>query len=277
MEDRDLAKMLKWTVGVVIFIVGFLVLNPIVIVSPGERGVVVTMGAVQSVVLEEGLHFRTPFVQSVAILDVRMQKEEVQTGAASKDLQVLNTTIALNYHLDEGTVPMLYQKIGMNYKVRVIDPAVQEAVKAATAKYTAEEAITKRSDVREDIKKILTERLAREYIKVDEVSITDFDFSKSFNDAIEAKVTAEQQALQAKNVLEQRKFEAEQIVVTAKANAESIKVQSEAANNEKYVALKALEVQSEAVKKWNGQLPTSMIPGGSLPFVNVNSDTNTKR
>jgi regulator of protease activity HflC (stomatin/prohibitin superfamily) len=277
MEDRDLAKMLKWIVGTVIVIVGFLVLNPIVIVSPGERGVVITMGAVQSVVLDEGLHFRTPFVQSVAILDVRMQKEEVQTGAASKDLQVLNTTIALNYHLDEGTVPMLYQKIGTNYKVRVIDPAVQEAVKAATAKYTAEEAITKRSDVREDIKKILTERLAREYIKVDEVSITDFDFSKSFNDAIEAKVTAEQQALQAKNVLEQKKFEAEQIVVTAKANAESIKVQSEAANNEKYVALKALEVQSEAVKKWNGQLPTSMIPGGSLPFVNVNSDNNTKR
>jgi regulator of protease activity HflC (stomatin/prohibitin superfamily) len=270
-------RAVKWMIIGAICLIGFVVLNPLVIISPGERGVIVNLGAVQNNILDEGLHFRTPFVQSIQTMNVQIQKEEVQTGAASKDLQELNTTIALNYHLNPETVNTLYQKVGLQYRSRIIDPAVQEAVKAATAKYTAEEAVTKRAEVRDTIKKLLTERLAREYIAVDEVSITDFDFSKSFNDAIEAKVTAEQQALQAKNVLEQKKFEAEQIVVTAKATAESIKLQSEAANNEKYVALKALEVQLEAIKKWNGQLPAQMIPNGALPIIDLNNDGSRRR
>lgn len=265
-------KLIKWLIGVLIGAFLFMLLNPFVIITAGERGIVMNMGAVSENVLGEGLHMRVPFVQAVKVLDVKIQKETVTAGAASKDLQQLRTIIALNYHLDPSLVNQLYQKIGMQYKDRIIDPAIQEAVKAATAKYTAEEAITKRALVREDIKTLITGRLEREYIIVDEVSITDFDFSNEFNKAIEAKVTAEQQALQAKNVLEQKKFEAEQRITTARAEAEAIKLQSEAANNEKYVALKALEVQSEAVKKWDGHLPTQMIPGSSVPFIKIEKD-----
>ena len=269
-------KAIIWCVVGAVLLILFLLLNPIVLIGAGERGVVLNLGAVSDTIMNEGLNFITPFVQSVHVFDVKMQKDEIQTGAASKDLQEVKTMIALNYHLVPTEVNKLYQNIGTDFKNRVIDPSIQEAVKAATAKFTAEEAITKRQAVREEIKKLLSERLAREFIAVDEVSITDFDFSPEFNKAIEAKVTAEQQALQSKNVLEQKKFEAEQIVVTATATAQSIRIQSEAANNEKYVALKALEVQSEAVRKWNGVLPTQMIPGATVPFLNLRTDTDRK-
>jgi regulator of protease activity HflC (stomatin/prohibitin superfamily) len=276
MRDMEISAGVKLMVGAVLCLIAFLLLNPLVIIYPGQRGVVINMGAVQNQIMNEGLNFRTPFIQSVVKLNVQMQKETVNAKAASKDLQELSTTIALNYHLDPTSVNQLYQKIGMDYKERIIDPAIQEAVKAATARYTAEEAVTKRAQVRDDIKTLLTERLAREYNVVDEVSITDFDFSKEFNKAIEAKVTAEQSALQAKNVLEQKRFEAEQIVVTATATAQSIKIQSEAANNEKYVSLKALEVQEKAIEKWNGVLPTQMIPNGAVPILRLNGDDSRR-
>jgi regulator of protease activity HflC (stomatin/prohibitin superfamily) len=268
-EVRQMDSVTKWAIGIGVFVVAlvlFVVLNPIVIISPGERGVVITLGAVEDKILNEGLHFRTPFVQGVAVMNVQIQKDEVETGAASKDLQELKTTIALNYHLEPTTVNTLYQKIGLQYKVRVIDPAIQESVKAATAKYTAEEAITKRSEVRDTIKQLVTVRLAKEFIIVDEVSITDFDFSKSFNDAIEAKVTAEQEALQAKNVLEKVKFQAEQRVAQATAEAEAIRIQAESISKqggESYVQLKAIE-------RWDGKLPQQFVPGSAVPFLDLN-------
>lgn len=260
----SLLKSISITLGVIILIT---ILNPCVIIGAGERGVVLNMGAVSEKIMQEGFNWRVPFVQSVKTMDVRIQKENVASGAASKDLQELRTTIALNYHLDPNQVNTLYQKIGSDYKMRIIDPAIQEAVKAATAKYTAEEAITKRALVREDIKSLVSERLAREFIIVDEVSITDFDFSKSFNDAIEAKVTAEQSALQAKNVLEQKKYEAEQTITTARAEAEKIRIQAESIakqGGESYVKLKAIE-------RWDGKLPEQMIPGSAVPFIDVSS------
>jgi regulator of protease activity HflC (stomatin/prohibitin superfamily) len=274
--DSGVKAVIWGVVGLVLLII-VLILNPIVLIGAGERGVVLNLGAVSNTIMNEGLNFRTPFIQSVHVFDVKMQKDEVETGAASKDLQEVKTTIALNYHLMVDQVNKLYQNIGTDFKRRIIDPAIQEAVKAATAKFTAEEAITKRQEVREEIKKILTARLQREYIVVDEVSITDFDFSNEFNRAIEEKVTAEQKALQAKNTLEQKRYEAEQIVVTATATAQSIKIQSEAANNEKYVALKALDVQSEAVKKWDGKLPVQMIPGSAVPFIHIGQDSERSR
>ena len=260
------------TKSVIVLICGFVVLvilvilNPFVIIPAGHRGVVMNWGAVSQEIFNEGLHWRTPIVQSVATIDIQIQKEEVKVGAASKDLQELSTIVALNYHLDPTKVNELYQGIGLKYNERIIDPAVQEAVKAATAKYTAEEAITKRSEVKEAIKNLLTSRLAKEYIVVDEVSIKDFDFSKSFNDAIEAKVTAEQEALQAKNVLEKVKFQAEQRIAQATAEAEAIKIQAESISKQggqSYVNLKAIE-------KWDGKLPVQMIPNATVPFLDLN-------
>lgn len=129
------------------FVVGLVLvsaINPFVIIGPGKRGVVMNWGAVSNDVLKEGLHFRMPIVQKIQVIDVQIQKEEVTAGAASKDLQELSTVVALNYNLDPNKVNLLYQEIGLDYTSRIIDPAIQESVKSAAAKYTAEEAITKR-------------------------------------------------------------------------------------------------------------------------------------
>ena len=212
----------------VVVVVFLLLINPFVIISAGERGVILTWGAVGDNIMGEGVHLRIPIAQKVKQLDVKIQKEEVVVEAASKDLQTVSSVIALNYHLQPDRVNKLWQNIGNDYKERIIDPAIQEAMKAATAKYTAEELITKRQNVKEDTKSLLAERLVKEYILVDELSIVNFDFSPSFNSAIEAKVTAEQNALAAKNKLEQVKFEAEQRISQAKGEAEAIKIQAQA-------------------------------------------------
>jgi regulator of protease activity HflC (stomatin/prohibitin superfamily) len=240
--------------------------NPFVIVKAGERGVVLNWGAVSDKILNEGISWRVPVKQKVEKLDVKIQKEEADATAASKDLQTVTTKIALNYHLNPEYVNKLWQNVGSDYKIRIIDPAIQEAIKAITAKYTAEELVTKRQTVKEEIKLLLVDRLAKEYIITDELSIVNFDFSESFNKAIEAKVTAEQNALAAKNKLEQSKYEADQRIAQAKGEAEAIKIQAEAIQSQggaEYVNLKAVE-------KWNGVLPVQMIPNATVPFINLN-------
>ncbi len=264
-ENASDKKLFKWIYrGIVILVLVVLFFLSTTIVQAGERGVVLRLGSVNRV-MEEGFHFNIPFVERVKILNVQTQKEQVDAMSASKDLQTVTTTVALNYNLDPKSVEVLWEKIGKDYKSRVIDPAIQEAVKASTAKFTAEQLVTDRSEVRDEIKKNLTKRLKAEYILVTEVSIVNFGFSKSFDDAIEAKVTAEQNALAAKNKLKQVEFEAEQRITQAKAEAEAIAIQAEAIQSQggaEYVNLKAIE-------KWDGDLPNYMM-GNSIPLINLN-------
>lgn len=264
--DKTIVKILL-RVGLGILLVTLL-FGSFTIISTGQRGVKMRLGVIKEV-LVEGLHFKVPLIDKIVKMDVQTQKEEVEVSAASKDLQTVSSKIALNYHLEEGSVNLLWQKIGKDYKQRIVDPSIQEAVKSTTAKYTAEELITKRELVKEEAKLALKERLKNEFIIVDDLSIVNFDFSVEFNKAIESKQTAVQDALRAENDLRRIKTEAEQRVAQAQAEAQAIRLQSEAANNDKYVSLKALEVQLKAVEKWNGVLPSQMVPGGSVPFVNL--------
>lgn len=234
------------------------------IIPAGERGVVLKLGAVNRV-LSDGFHFKIAMVEKVKKLDVKTQKEQVSATAASKDLQNVTTVVALNYNLEPDKVGELWKTIGEDYKVRIIDPAIQEAIKAATAKYTAEELITKRELVRDEIKTTLVARLQKEFIQTTEVSIVDFRFSEAFDSAIELKVTAEQNALASKNKLEQTKYEAEQRIAQAKGEAEAIRIQSQAIQAEGG----AEYVQLQAIKQWKGDVPTYMM-GNAVPFINLN-------
>lgn len=255
-----------WAIaGGIVAIILFLILNPLVIIKPGTRGVLVRMGATQDRILEEGIHWVAPIIYKIKRMDVTIQKEERSASASSKDMQTVTSRIAINYHLDPLAVNILYPKLKRNYSSRVIAPAIEEFVKQTTAQFTAEELITKREQVKQDLKKALTENLATHNIIVDDVFITDFSFSEGFNKSIEAKVTAEQRALESKNKLEQVKYEAEQKITQAKAEAESIRIQAEAINSqggEDYVQL-------QAIAKWNGVLPTQMIPGATVPILNL--------
>lgn len=267
--DQALSRGIK--VGSIVFVafIVFTVFKPFVIVDAGNRGVVTHFGAVQvDKVLGEGFHWVIPFYESVKEVNVQIRKAEGDGDAASKDLQTVHARIALNFHLKPAQVAQTYQDIGDLDTVaeRIISPAVQEAVKAVTAKYTAEELITKRPEVRDQINSFVHARMDRHGIALDEFSIVNFRFSDSFNASIEAKVTAEQNTLKAQKDLERIKFEAEQKVATAKAEAESLRLQKQEVTPE-LVRLREIEMQGRAIEKWNGKLPD--VTGGTIPFINV--------
>jgi len=244
------------------------ILNPFVIVDAGERGVVLNFGAVQETVLGEGLHLRVPFMQKVIMMDVRIQKSQTDAQSVSKDLQDTKSTIAVNYHISPDKVNNIYQGIGTSFKERIIDPAVQEVVKAITARYTAVELITQREKVRNEIKDLLKQRLITYNILVDDFSIVNFSFSQQFETAIEAKQTAEQLALKAQRDLERIKIEAEQKVASAKAEAESLRLQKENVTPQ-LIQLRKIEASIKAIDKWDGHLPK--VSSGAVPFLDLKS------
>ena len=140
-------------------LVFFLFLSPWVKVGAGERGVVLNFGAVQKNVLGEGLHFRIPIMQQVVLMDVKVQKAVTDAASASSDLQDVTSSVALNYHVVPDKANVVYQTLGVDFKNRIIDPAIQEVMKAVSARYTAEELITKRAAVSEAMRENLAERL----------------------------------------------------------------------------------------------------------------------
>jgi regulator of protease activity HflC (stomatin/prohibitin superfamily) len=251
--------------GIILLI--FVFSRPWVQVGAGERGVVLNFGAVQDNVIGEGLHFRIPVVQTVALMDVKVQKSLTNAAASSSDLQEVSSEVALNYHIIPDKANVVYQTIGVNFKERIIDPAVQEVVKAVTARYTAEELITKRPAVSEAMRANLSERLLEHNIAVDAFSIVGFSFSKIFMEAIESKQTAEQLALKARRDLERIKIEAEQKITAATAEAESLRLQR-ANISPDLIELRRIEANLKAIDKWNGILP-QVTGGGAVPFIGI--------
>ncbi|AEB10260.1 prohibitin family protein [Desulfobacca acetoxidans] len=252
-------------IGIILLL--FLLSRPWVQVGAGERGVILNFGAVQDYVLGEGLHFRMPVVQTIALMDVKVQKSLTNAAASSSDLQEVSSEVALNYHIIPDKANVVYQTIGVYFKDRIIDPAVQEVVKAVTARYTAEELITKRPAVSEAMRTTLSERLMEHNIAVDAFSIVGFSFSKIFMEAIEAKQTAEQLALKARRDLERIKIEAEQKITAATAEAESLRLQR-ANISPDLIELRRVEANLRAIEKWNGILP-QVTGGGAVPFIGI--------
>lgn len=257
------------------FMIGIKVLTAIVvivvflqcfyIVSAGERAVLSTFGNPSMKEISEGLHLKIPVVQSVVIMDIKTQKYEADLTAASKDLQDVNTKIAINYRLTSDKVPEIYKTIGISYADKVIYPMEQEINKATTAKFTAEELITKRDAVREKMKSDLYAKLLPRGIIVEEISIINFKFSDSFTQAIELKVTAEQNALAAKNKLAQTEYEAQQRVAQATGEADAIIIQTKAImtqGGENYIKL-------QQINKWNGVLP--VVTSTTTPFIDIST------
>src|SRR3970040_14439 len=248
-------------------LVGFLLLHPWVQIGAGERGVVLNFGAVQKNVLGEGRHFRMPVMQKVAIMDVKVQKAVTDATSASADLQDVASSVALNYHVIPDKANVVYQTIGVEFKERIIDPAIQEVMKAVSARYSAEELITKRAAVSEAMRANLAERLLPNNIAGDAVSIVAFSFSKIFTEAIESKQTAEQLALKARRDLDRIKIEAEQKITAAQAEAESLRLQRANISTD-LIELRKIEANLKAIEKWNGILP-QVTGGGAVPFIGV--------
>jgi regulator of protease activity HflC (stomatin/prohibitin superfamily) len=254
---------------VAVVIVVFLIFSgSLVIIGPGQRGVVINFGAVSPTVWDEGLHFKIPVYQRVEKMDVRVQKEQTEAAAASKDLQDTHSTIAVNFNIIPDKAGWVFQNIGRGYNERVIDPVTQEVVKAVTARYTAVELITNREKIRTEIKDLLKARLLDYHISVVDVSIVNFKFSAQFTQAIENKQTAEQMALKASRDLDRIKIEAQQKIAAAQAEAESLRLQRQNITTD-LVELRRIEAMQEAIRKWNGVLP--QVTGGAMPFIDAKS------
>lgn len=259
---------------VVALIIILFVFKPWVQVGAGERGIVQNFGAVQDVVLGEGLHFKIPVVQTVILMDVKIQKVKTDAESSSSDLQDVDLSVALNYHIIPEKANLVYQTIGVEYKDRIIDPAIQEVMKAVSARYTAEELITKRPTVSAEMQESLKQRLLASNISVDAFAIINFRFSETFTEAIEAKQTAEQNALKAKRDLDRIKVEAEQTIAAATAEAEALRLQKMNISPD-LIELRKIEANLIAIEKWNGILP-QVTGSGAIPFIGVGDVIKSK-
>jgi len=248
-------------VAVVLTLIG-IILASFATVPPGHRGVVVRLGSVQDRILGEGFYTIQPFTEHIEVMSVRTLKYETKAEAASKDLQDTATTVALNFHLQADKVNYIYQTIGKDYQDTYIAPASQEVVKAVTANYNAEELITQRPRVKQDIEDSLKARLEPRGIVMETVSITDFTFSDEFHNAVESKVTAKQLALKAENDLVRIKIEAQQAVEKAKGESEAIRIlQDQLSRSPEYTKFLATQ-------KWDGKMPL-VVGEGSMPLISV--------
>lgn len=275
--------------GVVAAIALLVIWNAMIAVPSGHVGVVHRLGAVNMQHLEEGLSFKVPFLDAVEEVDVRLRKAENKATAASKDLQVVSTQVAVQYSLDGPTMPKTFQNIGLRHVVEstAIDPGITESVKAITAQYTAEQLVTQRAQVKNKIQEAieafvnttLEQKGVIGAVRLANVAITDFEFSQEFNRAIEEKVRAEQEALKAENEKLRRVTQAEAAYEEQKlgADAESYKltVESEAraaAIKREAQALKDNPdlIQLRIAEKWDGKLP-QIAGGGAIPLLNIDS------
>ena len=237
-------------------------------VGAGEQGVLLKFGAVTGEIKDEGLYFKVPFVHQVVLMSTQIQKYTATATSSSKDLQVVSTEVTLNYQLNATQVGEIYRTMRRQYESRIIQPYIQEAVKSVTANYNAEELITQRPAVKSELQTFVTERLAPLGMNVVELSITDFQFSATFQQAIEAKVTAVQQALEAENALARVEFEAEQEIAKARAEAEGLRLQKQQITTQ-LLKLRQIEVQRAAVLKWNGVMPQVVTSGVPVPMLDV--------
>jgi regulator of protease activity HflC (stomatin/prohibitin superfamily) len=257
-------------VGIILFLL--FAFKPWAQVGAGQRGIVLNFGAVENTVLDEGIHFRVPVMQTIILMDVQIQKAITDAASASSDLQDVDLSVALNYHIIPDKANVVYQTIGVEFKARIIDPAIQEVMKAVTARYTAEELITKRPAVSTEMKEALTQRMLESNIAVDAFSIVSFSFSQTFTDAIEAKQTAEQNALKAKRDLDRIRVEAEQTIAAATAEAEALRLQKMNISPD-LIELRKIEANLKAIEKWNGILP-EVTGAGAIPFIGVGEAKN---
>ncbi len=233
-------------------------------IDQGERGIVLSFGKVTTV-WAEGLHFKVPFRDDVKRVDVRTRSISVEAQAGSKDQQSVHTRVSVNYHLDESKVSEIYGKIGVddNKIISIIEPRIQDAVKSVTSKYNSDQLLSMREVLKDEIIQRLKQKLGGYYLELEATQITDFKFATQYQNAIEAKQVAEQNALKAKNDLERIKVESEQRIVQANAEAKAIQIQVEAIRTQggaEYVQLKAIE-------KWNGILP--QYTGSNTPILNL--------
>jgi len=258
-------------IGILLFIVFIILWGTFVIVPAGHRGVVLWWGSVEKRIMGEGLNFKVPIAERVIKVDVRVQPHPFkEIDAASKEYQMVKLTGMMNFHIDPSFVNDLYQKVGLDFANKVIDPAFNDFVKEVVPIYLITEILPRREDIRKRAMMKLGDNLARYHIIVDDIYFANIRFSPEYEKAVEAKQVAQQQVETQRQVLAQREIEAQQKVATAKGEAESILVVAQGqakANDALSRSISPILVQYKGIERWNGILP--QVSGGAVPFIDL--------
>src|SRR5437867_10540632 len=268
--------------GIVTFVVIIIVMfESVVVVEAGHRGVVLYVGAVENRVLGEGIHFIIPFAEQVIQMEVRTLKFEANASAASNDLQEVQTTVALNYHISPSQANVIYQQLGADYADRIIAQTIQESVKESVAKFNAEELITKRATAKAVIAQSIGNTLSTRNIVVETVFITDFKFSQAFASQVESKVVAFQKFLTEQNNLLAIQVIANQTVVQAQAQARANVAKAGGESQAIKIITQQLRqspqyLQWQAINRWNGQMPYAL-GGSGVPFFQLPTPTTQQQ
>ena len=261
----------KIVLSFIIFLVlvGLLIFfNSFTSVPTGYVGIRTRFGKASQDVVQEGLNLQIPMIERIVLMDCRTQKAEIDCSTASRDLQEVTLKVAINYNVSVENAYNIYKSIGVNYESIMISPSILESVKAVTAQYTAEELITKRSEVSDKMQDTLKEKIESRGFTVIDFNVTDLDFSLAYNQAIEKKQVAEQEAKQAQYELEKSKIENEKKIAEAEANAKVMQVQ-DSSTTENALKLKELEIKKNFIEKWNGVLPSTVTGDSVVPFLDI--------
>ena len=253
---------------IAIFFALIVILSCFETVPTGFVGVKTRFGKAQDGIIQEGLHITLPFIESIERIDCRTKKVETFAEASTKDLQTVSASIAVNYNVNKDSANKLYREVGIDYENIVIAPATLEAIKSAMAGYTAEELITKRTEVSNQIQSILTDKIAGRGFTITEFNITNIDFSEQYDQAIEAKAVKQQEVVAAQAELEKQRIQNEKEVSIAEKDAKVMELQNSQITDNT-LKLKELEVQEKMVEKWNGVLPNTVVGEDFNGLLNV--------
>lgn len=245
--------------GFVFAIIGIALIITIIssftIVKSGEVGLKVRFGKITDSSISEGINFKIPYIEEILRVNIKVQKAELTVESSTKDMQIVNTDLAVNYRIDVKKASNLYKTVGSNYEEIVLMPAVKESIKTAIAQYNAEEITTNRSTVSESCLKAIQDKVNKYGIIIEDFNLTNISFSEEFTKAIEEKQVAEMN-------LEKAKLEAEANVAKAKGEAD--------ANALLQKTLTKDVLTEQFIEHWDGKLPETYAGGNVLEMFNLN-------
>ena len=268
-EKKNLFVLLVF-VAVILLFIGFITLiNCFTSVPTGFVGIKTRFGKAEEGVLQEGLNFKVPYIEKIITIDCRTKKIETMSEASTKDLQTVAANIAVNYNVNKDTANVLYREVGTDYENIIISPAILEAIKSTMAGYTAEELITKRSEVSNKIQTTLIEKISDRGFNITEFNITNIDFSAEYDRAIEAKAVKQQEVVAAQAELEKQKIQNDKEFSIAEKDAKVMELQNSQIT-ENTLKLKKLEVMQKFINRWNGVMPETMLGESVNAMLNLN-------
>lgn len=267
MEDGKIIG-IAVSLSIIILFLIITIFSSMTAVGTGFVGVKTRFGKVQDDVIQEGLNFKAPYIEKIVKIDCRTKKIETTSEASTKDMQTVTGSIAVNYNVKKETANKLYREVGIDYENIIISPAILESIKSTMAQYTAEELITKRAEVSNKIQETLISKITNRGFEITEFNITNIDFSKEYDKAIEKKAVKQQEVVTAKAELEKQKIQNEKEISIAEKDAKVMELQNKKITD-KTLKLKRLEVMQSMIDKWDGKLPATMLSQSMQSLFNV--------